>query len=107
MNTVFKALSDPTRRAILQLLRDGPMSAGDIAAHFPLSKPTLSGHFAVLREAGLTHTERRGKHLLYHLNLSVLEEAMAALMAALRLGERRASPPEGEPGAAITQGTEG
>jgi DNA-binding MarR family transcriptional regulator len=52
MNLVFKALSDPTRRQILHLLRTKPMTAGDLAEHFSLAKSTLSGHFAVLREAG-------------------------------------------------------
>ena len=53
MDKVFKALADPTRRRILQMLREREMSAGEIAECFELSKPTLSGHFAVLREAGL------------------------------------------------------
>ena len=53
MNAVFKALSDPTRRQVLQLLRQGPKTAGELSDHFPVSKPTMSAHFAVLREAGL------------------------------------------------------
>lgn len=76
MNTIFKALADPTRRRILQLLRAGPMTAGELAAHFELSKPTLSAHFAVLREADLVHSRRDGKQLIYHLHLSVLEDAL-------------------------------
>ena len=76
MSTVFKALSDPTRRQILALLKAGPMSAGDLADHFNISKPTLSGHFAVLREAGLVISERRGKQVVHELQLSVLEDAL-------------------------------
>jgi DNA-binding transcriptional ArsR family regulator len=77
---VFAALSNPVRRDILALLRDGDRSAGEIAAHFKLSKPTLSGHFSVLKDAGLVLTERRGTQILYSLNLSLLESALLGLM---------------------------
>ena len=77
---VFAALSNPVRRDILALLRDGDRTAGEIAAHFRLSKPTLSGHFSVLKEAGLVLTERRGTQILYSLNLSLLEGALLGLM---------------------------
>lgn len=80
MNTVFKALADPTRREILRLLRQNEMTAGDIAAHFSLAKPTLSGHFAVLREADLIQSDRSGTTITYRLNLSVLEETMCLFM---------------------------
>ena len=76
MSTVFKALADPTRRRVLQLLRQGPKSAGELAEHFPVSKPTMSAHFAVLREAGLVDSEKHGKALIYRLKMSVLEEAL-------------------------------
>lgn len=76
MSSVFKALSDPTRRRVLQLLRGRPMTAGEIAARFDVSKPTMSAHFAVLREADLVHVEKAGKSVIYHLKLSVLEEAL-------------------------------
>lgn len=77
VNTVFEALAHPARRKILRLLRKGPLSAGDLAGHFDLAKPTLSVHFAKLRNAGLVTVERQGTSLIYHLNASVLEEAMA------------------------------
>ena len=77
---VFAALSNPVRRDILALLRDGDRTAGEIAAHFALTKPTLSGHFNVLKEAGLVLTERRGTQILYSLNLSLLEGALLGLM---------------------------
>jgi DNA-binding transcriptional ArsR family regulator len=76
VSSVFKALADPTRRHVLQLLREGPKSAGDLADHFPVSKPTMSAHFAVLREAGLVDTDKQGKTVMYRLKMSVLEEAL-------------------------------
>src|ERR1700761_4098370 len=89
MSLVFKALADPTRRRILELLREREMSAGELAEHFTLSKPTLSGHFAVLKEADLVEVQRRGTTLIYRLNVSVLEEALLALMDGLRIGAAR------------------
>jgi DNA-binding transcriptional ArsR family regulator len=86
MNSVFKALSDPTRRRVLQLLRKGPMSAGELSDHFDFSKPTMSSHFAVLREAHLVHTEKLGKSVIYHLKLSVLEDALLGFASSFGLG---------------------
>lgn len=76
MSQVFKALSDPTRRQVLHLLRKGPLSAGELSGHFDVSKPTMSAHFAVLKEADLIHAEKVGKSVIYHLKLSVLEDAL-------------------------------
>ncbi len=76
MNRVFKALSDPTRRRVLQLLREGPLSAGDLADQFDVSKPTMSAHFAVLVDANLIEAEKNGRTILYRLKLSVLEDAL-------------------------------
>lgn len=76
MNLIFKALSDPTRRHILQLLREKPMTAGEIADQFPQSKPTMSAHFAILREADLIAADKQGKTITYRLRLSVLEDAL-------------------------------
>lgn len=70
----FKALSDPTRRAILDLLKDGAKTAGDIGAHFDMTGATVSHHLSVLKEAGLVSDDRRGKFIYYELNLSVLDE---------------------------------
>ena len=96
MSGAFKALSDPTRRRVLQLLRKGPMSAGDIADHFDVSKPTMSAHFAVLREANLVSTEKAGKSVVYHLNLSVLEDALMGFANTFGLGtERKRAPTPG------------
>lgn len=80
MDTIYKALSDPTRRKILELLRERDMTAGELAVHFDLAKPTLSKHFAVLKEADLIRGNKRGTTITYHLNVTVLEEALMALM---------------------------
>ena len=85
MSEIYKALADPTRRRILELLRQREMSAGELAEHFKSSKPTLSGHFSVLRAAGLVETERSGTTITYRLNITVLEEALMALFDAFRL----------------------
>lgn len=85
MSSVFKALSDPTRRRVLELLRGGAMTAGELAEHFAVSKPTMSAHFAVLREAGLLAAEKQGRTVLYRLELSVLEDALLGFAQALEL----------------------
>jgi len=85
LNRVYRALSDPTRRRILELLRENDMTAGEIATQFDLAKPTLSGHFAVLREAGLIHGDRTGTSIKYRLNVSVLEEALWALLESFKI----------------------
>jgi DNA-binding transcriptional ArsR family regulator len=76
----FKALSDPTRRKVLQLLRERDMTAGEIASHFDSSKPTLSRHFSVLQEADLVQGTRNGSKITYRLNVTVMEEALLAMM---------------------------
>ncbi len=80
VNQVFQALSDPTRREILRMLRSADMSAGEISRSFRLAKSTLSGHFNVLKSAGLILPERRGTTIVYSLNVTAAEEALAALM---------------------------
>ena len=76
MQSAFKALADPTRRDILRLLRDGPRTSGEIAAHFPTAWATISRHLAVLREAGLVSVERQGATMLYELNMTVLDDLL-------------------------------
>ena len=88
MSQVFKALSDPTRRRVLQLLRERPMSAGELSDQFNVSKPTMSAHFAVLKEADLVHTEKAGKSVIYHLKLSVLEEALLGFVHSFGASEK-------------------
>ena len=91
MSRVYQALADPTRRHILELLRDQDMTAGELAENFDLAKPTLSKHFAVLREADLIHGEKNGTSITYSLNVSVLEDALISLMSSFKLspGRRR------------------
>lgn len=89
VNKVYKALSDPTRRGIMALLRKKDMTAGEIAEHFPLAKPTLSRHFNVLKEADLIHGDKQGTTITYSLNVTVLEEALMALMNTFAISENR------------------
>ncbi|MGZ3404307.1 MAG: autorepressor SdpR family transcription factor [Phenylobacterium sp.] len=100
MSEVYRALADPTRRRILELLREREMSAGEIAEHFHLAKPTLSGHFAVLREAGLVSPEKTGTTVIYRLNVTVLEEALMTLMAAFKFTGRPQAAPKARKGEA-------
>jgi len=88
IDETFRALNDPTRREILRLLRQRDMTAGEIAERFPLAKSTLSGHFSVLKHAGLVVTERQGTSIVYSLNVSALEEIVAAVLA-LQSGRSR------------------
>lgn len=85
MSQVLKAMSDPTRRRVLELLRKGPMTAGQLADHFAVSKPTMSTHFNVLKAANLVHTEKDGTSVIYSLKMSVLEEALMSLTSAFGL----------------------
>jgi DNA-binding transcriptional ArsR family regulator len=72
----FKALGDPTRRRILELLSDGDMTAGQIADNFQMSKPSVSNHLGVLRAAGLVTSKRSGQNVIYHLNTTVFQDIM-------------------------------
>ena len=72
----FKALSDHTRREILNLLKGGALTAGEIGSHFEMTGATISHHLSILKEAGLISDERRGKFIYYELNMSVLDELM-------------------------------
>ena len=92
MNLVFKALSDPTRRRVLQLLRERPMTAGELAAHFPMHKATMSAHFSVLREADLIAADKHGTSITYRLRLSVLEDALLAFAESFGIGFSIPSP---------------
>jgi DNA-binding transcriptional ArsR family regulator len=85
INDTFRALADPKRREILRLLRARDMTAGEIAKRFPQARSTLSGHFNVLKAADLVQAERRGRSIVYSLNLSVFEDAVATLLALLRV----------------------
>lgn len=77
---VFHALSDPTRRSILKLLRKGSRTAGEIAERFPMTKGSLSHHFNALKAADLVRAERRGQKIVYSLNTTVFQDVMAAFL---------------------------
>lgn len=80
INAVFRALSDPTRRDILRLLRDGPRTSGELAAHFPVAWATISRHLGILRDAELVLAERAGQQIVYELNTTVFAELVEHLM---------------------------
>jgi DNA-binding transcriptional ArsR family regulator len=92
MNAVFKALSHPLRRKIIAMLQAGPRTSGDIASAFDTAWPTVTGHLAVLRDAGLVESERDGTQIRYRLSISAIEEALAFLME-LSESARHPSPP--------------
>ncbi|HEX8469396.1 MAG TPA: metalloregulator ArsR/SmtB family transcription factor [Allosphingosinicella sp.] len=83
MNAVFEALAHPTRRAVLEMLKRGSRTAGELAEALNVSKPTMSGHFAKLKEAGLIQADPRGTTIIYSINLSTLEEALLGFMGRL------------------------
>ncbi|PHR91408.1 MAG: transcriptional regulator [Robiginitomaculum sp.] len=83
MNTVLQALNHPIRRDIIARLQNGPMTAGALAEAYDVSKPTMSTHFASLKDADLIEGKKAGVSIIYHLNITVAEEAMSALMGLL------------------------
>jgi ArsR family transcriptional regulator, arsenate/arsenite/antimonite-responsive transcriptional repressor len=76
MNLLFKALNDQTRREILELLKKGDMTAGDIADHFHISKPSISHHLDLLKQAGLVDADKQGQFIFYSLNTTVVDEIL-------------------------------
>ena len=79
MNEAFKALADPTRREILHLLRQREMTAGELAEHFDMSKPSVSHHFSVLKQADLISSRREGQQIYYALNTTAVEDLLAVI----------------------------
>lgn len=76
MGDVFKALADPTRRRILELLAQGDLTAGEIAAQFAMTKPSVSHHLNILKTAGLVSDQRSGQNIVYSVNLTVFQELL-------------------------------
>lgn len=76
LQVTLRALADPVRREILNLLKAGPLSAGELGVHFDISAAAVSKHLNVLKEADLVRDERQGKYIIYRLNASVLEEIL-------------------------------
>ncbi len=80
MNALFKALNDETRRKIVELLKENDMTAGQIADHFQISKPSISHHLDLLKQAGLITSEKKGQFVKYSLNTSILEDILAWIL---------------------------
>lgn len=89
MSKAFKALSDETRRTILQLLNHGDMTAGEISEHFNMSKPSISKHLDILREAELISSEKKGQFVIYSINTSVIQEVLGNFLSIFEKKMRR------------------
>lgn len=89
-DTSFRALADPTRRRILELLTEGDRTAGELAEHFPMAFASVSHHLAVLKAAGLVATEREGQFIRYRLNTTVFQEVVRYLMTRFTKGDGNA-----------------
>lgn len=86
MSKVFKAISDGTRREILSLLSKGDMTAGEIADQFNMSKPSISKHLDILREAELVTSEKKGQFVIYSINTTVLQQALGGFLNLINSG---------------------
>jgi ArsR family transcriptional regulator len=82
----FRALADPTRRRILELLSRRDLTAGEIAEEFPIAFPSVSRHLGVLKDAGLVEAEREGQHIRYRLNTTVSQEVVRYLLKLVKKG---------------------
>jgi DNA-binding transcriptional ArsR family regulator len=103
MNEVFKALADPTRREVLRLLRGGEMTAGELSKRFDMTKPSMSHHFAMLKQADLVGSRREGQQVYYFLNTTVVEDVMTLLLDLFSAGSNPAGP-DGERGTEEAKG---
>jgi ArsR family transcriptional regulator, arsenate/arsenite/antimonite-responsive transcriptional repressor len=88
IDDTMRALADPTRREILRSLREGDLSAGDIASRFDMTAPSISHHLNVLKEAGLVQAIRNGRHIIYSLNSTVFQDFMQELLELMNRGGR-------------------
>jgi ArsR family transcriptional regulator, arsenate/arsenite/antimonite-responsive transcriptional repressor len=97
-NRAFRAIADPTRREILRLLRTGEKTAGELAERFDMTKPTMSHHFSVLKQAELITSRRDGQQIWYGLNTTVVQDLMAWAIDLVRGGKQEpgTTPPGGE-----------
>lgn len=89
LNKTLQALADPKRRQILQMLGEGDRTAGELAARFDISAPSVSHHLSVLKNADLVRAERNGQTIVYSLNSTVVQEFLQEIMRVLRVGEER------------------
>lgn len=96
-NEALKALADPSRRKVMALLRKaGELSAGDLAQQFDMTKPTMSHHFAVLKDAGLVKSRREGQQIFYSLNTTVLEDVAMLFMGLVKPDENQQPNKDGQ-----------
>jgi ArsR family transcriptional regulator, arsenate/arsenite/antimonite-responsive transcriptional repressor len=87
VDATIRALGDPTRREILRALRDGDLTAGEIASRFPITAASISHHLSVLKEAGLVQAQRDGRTIVYSLDSTVFQEFVRQLMTLLDVGD--------------------
>lgn len=80
INEAFKALADPTRRKILDLLKQSDLTAGEIAEHFEMTKPSISNHLNILKQADLVWVQRQGQNMVYSLNTTIFQDVMKWIM---------------------------
>jgi ArsR family transcriptional regulator len=95
MSDMFQALSDPTRRKILNLLKDRDMTAGEITEHFSISKPSISHHLGILKNAGLVENEKKGQNIIYSFNATVFQELVEWVYDFKKKGEKNEDQHEG------------
>jgi len=89
MKDVFKALADPTRRQILTLLKDRDLTAGEISSHFDMSKPSISQHLNILKQAELVYDNKKGQFIYYTLNTTVFQELVSWTLEFLDKGDSK------------------
>lgn len=87
MGDVWKALADPTRRKILELLKQRDMNAGEIAAEFNMTKPSISNHLNILKQADLVDSEKQGQNVMYSIKTSVIEDMLSMLSSLTKRNE--------------------
>ena len=87
MGDVWKALADPTRRKILELLKQRDMNAGEIAAEFNMTKPSISNHLNILKQADLVDSEQQGQNVMYSIKTSVIEDMLSMLSSLTKRNE--------------------
>ena len=81
MNNLFKAINDPARRKILEILKEKDMSAGEIADHFNMTKPSISHHLDILKRAGLVEGDKQGQFIYYSINTTVVDEILSWILS--------------------------
>ena len=89
MGDAFKALSDPTRRKILELLQEKPLNAGEIADYFQITKPSISHHLSILTNSGLIIDERQGQNIVYSIDMTVFQDMMKWFMNFMDMGDKK------------------